>query len=116
MGDFVCKQTTISIGVLLNKYFYKMAKRTKKVGIVGKYGTRYGASIRKSVKKLEESSKVRYFCTFCGKDSVRRTAAGIWHCKPCRRLIAGAAYSLTSIAANNAKSFIKRAKESAKDK
>lgn len=30
-------------------------------------GTRYGASIRKSVKKLEESSKVRYFCTFCGK-------------------------------------------------
>jgi len=29
-----------------------MAKRTKKAGIVGKYGTRYGASLRKVVKKF----------------------------------------------------------------
>jgi len=28
-----------------------MTKRTKKVGITGKYGTRYGASLRKQVKK-----------------------------------------------------------------
>ncbi|PIO57576.1 ribosomal L37ae protein, partial [Teladorsagia circumcincta] len=32
-----------------------MAKRTKKVGIVGKYGTRYGASLRKMVKKMEST-------------------------------------------------------------
>ena len=31
-----------------------MAKRTKKAGIVGKYGTRYGASLRKVVKKSTE--------------------------------------------------------------
>jgi large subunit ribosomal protein L37Ae len=30
-----------------------MAKRTKKVGIIGKYATRYGASLRKRTKKLE---------------------------------------------------------------
>ena len=30
-----------------------MAKRTVKVGICRKYGTRYGASIRKVVKKFE---------------------------------------------------------------
>ena len=29
-----------------------MGKRTKKVGICGKYGTRYGASIRKNIKKI----------------------------------------------------------------
>ena len=29
-----------------------MAKRTKKVGITGKYGTRYGASLRKVIKKV----------------------------------------------------------------
>jgi len=38
-----------------------MGKRTKKVGICGKYGTRYGASLRKLVKKIEitQHSKVR---------------------------------------------------------
>jgi large subunit ribosomal protein L37Ae len=29
-----------------------MAKRTKKVGIVGKYGTRYGGALRKIIKKF----------------------------------------------------------------
>jgi ribosomal protein L37AE/L43A len=38
-----------------------MGKRTKKVGISGKYGTRYGASLRKLIRKIEVSqhSKVR---------------------------------------------------------
>ena len=43
------------------------AKRTKKVGIVGKYGTRYGASLRKIIKKMEVSQHSKYFCNFCGK-------------------------------------------------
>lgn len=43
------------------------AKRTKKVGIVGKYGTRYGASLRKMVKKIEITQHAKYTCTFCGK-------------------------------------------------
>ena len=32
-----------------------MTKRTKKVGVTGKYGTRYGASLRKQIKKMEIS-------------------------------------------------------------
>lgn len=43
------------------------AKRTKKVGIVGKYGTRYGASLRKIIKKMEVSQHSKYFCNFCGE-------------------------------------------------
>jgi large subunit ribosomal protein L37Ae len=50
--------------------FFLKAKRTKKVGIVGKYGTRYGASLRKTVKKMEVSQHATYTCQFCGK--VRR--------------------------------------------
>ena len=49
-----------------------MAKRTKKVGITGKYGTRYGASLRKTVKKMEISQHSKYYCTFCGKDKMKR--------------------------------------------
>ena len=44
-----------------------MAKRTKKVGIVGKYGTRYGAAQRKTIKKFEITQRATYTCTFCGK-------------------------------------------------
>lgn len=54
----------------------KQAKRTKKVGIVGKYGTRYGASLRKMVKKIEISQHAKYTCSFCGKVSKAKSGEG----------------------------------------
>lgn len=69
-----------------------MAKRTKKAGVVGKYGTRYGAMLRKSVKKMEISQHATYTCMFCGKDSLKRSAVGVWKCKGCNKTIAGGAY------------------------
>uniref|UniRef100_A0A3B3Y306 Ribosomal protein L37a n=1 Tax=Poecilia mexicana TaxID=48701 RepID=A0A3B3Y306_9TELE len=70
-----------------------MAKRTKKVGIVGKYGTRYGASLRKMVKKIEISQHAKYTCSFCGKTKMKRRAVGIWHCGSCRKTVAGGAWT-----------------------
>ncbi|KAL2851602.1 ribosomal L37ae protein family-domain-containing protein [Aspergillus pseudoustus] len=72
-----------------------MTKRTKKVGITGKYGTRYGASLRKQVKKMEVSQHARYICTFCGKNTVKRQAVGIWECKGCKKTVAGGAYTVS---------------------
>ena len=46
-----------------------MAKRTKKVGVTGKYGTRYGSAIRKIVKKFELQQHAKYVCPVCGKVS-----------------------------------------------
>jgi large subunit ribosomal protein L37Ae len=48
-----------------------MSKRTKKVGITGKYGVRYGASLRKTVKKMEVWQHGTYTCDFCGKVRTR---------------------------------------------
>uniref|UniRef100_G3WJZ0 Large ribosomal subunit protein eL43 n=1 Tax=Sarcophilus harrisii TaxID=9305 RepID=G3WJZ0_SARHA len=70
-----------------------MAKRTKKVGIVGKYGTRYGASLRKMVKKIEISQHAKYTCSFCGKTKMKRRAVGIWHCGSCMKTVAGGAWT-----------------------
>merc|ERR1712154_436179 len=64
------------------KFFYfKMAKRTKKVGIVGKYGTRYGASLRKLIKRMEVSQHKRYTNPYTGSDTLKRHSVGIWECK-----------------------------------
>ncbi|CAI6331856.1 unnamed protein product [Periconia digitata] len=90
-----------------------MSKRTKKVGITGKYGTRYGSALRKQIKRIEISQHSRYTCTFCGKNSVRRNAVGIWECKAtgCNKTIAGGAYSLTTPAAVAVRSTVRRLRE-----
>ena len=85
-----------------------MAKRTKKVGICGKYGCRYGASLRKVVKKFEITQRAKYVSPFSGKDSVRRVAVGIWKCKSTNKKIAGGAYQLSTSAAVTAKTTINR--------
>lgn len=91
-----------------------MTKRTKKVGVTGKYGTRsaisleillalllnkfrYGASLRKQVKKMEISQHARYTCTFCGKVAVKREAVGIWNCRSCKKVVAGGAYVVSYV-------------------
>ncbi|KAJ3952371.1 60S ribosomal protein L43 [Colletotrichum tropicale] len=74
-----------------------MAKRTKKVGVTGKYGTRYGASLRKQVKKMEISQHAKYTCTFCGKPTVKRHSTGIWNCHACRKTVAGGAYTVAYV-------------------
>jgi len=78
-------------------------KRTKKAGITGKYGVRYGASLRKSVKKIEISQHSKYTCVFCGKDSVKRSATGIWNCGSCKKTMAGGAYTLNTAQAAQVK-------------
>ncbi|KAI8803494.1 ribosomal protein L37ae [Cladochytrium replicatum] len=88
-----------------------MAKRTKKAGVVGKYGTRYGASLRKQVKKMEVSQHAKYTCTFCGKDSVKRTSVGIWKCRACAKVLAGGAWTVTTTAAATVRSTVRRLRE-----
>ena len=88
-----------------------MERRTVKVGITGKYGTRYGAKLRKQAKAIEILQRTKYTCPFCGKNSIRRFAVGIWRCKACRRSIAGGAWEFATSAALTAKTTINRLKK-----
>nr|XP_021500576.1 60S ribosomal protein L37a-like [Meriones unguiculatus] len=88
-----------------------MAKSTKKAGIIGKYGNRYGASPWKMVKKIEISQHAKYTCSFCGKTKMKRRAVGIWHCGSCMKTVAGGAWNYNTTSAVTVKSDIRRHKE-----
>jgi len=85
-----------------------MGKRTKKVGITGKYGTRYGSTLRKLLRKIEVSQHSAYRCVFCGKDCVKRQCAGIWECRSCKKVVAGGCYTLSTASAVTVRSNIAR--------
>ncbi|KAF2312645.1 hypothetical protein GH714_039359 [Hevea brasiliensis] len=102
------------VSALQSSYPPKMTKRTKKAGIVGKplwlelrkvalqqhvyiAGTRYGASLRKQIKKMEYA--------------VKRKAVGIWGCKDCGKVKAGGAYTLNTASAVTVRSTIRRLRE-----
>ena len=58
---------------------------------------RYGASLRKQVKKMEITQHAKYVCTFCGKTTVKRHSVGIWNCKSCKKTVAGGAYTVSYV-------------------
>ena len=66
--------------------------RTKKVGSTGRFGPRFGATLRKRVRKIEDSLHGTYKCPSCFSLKVRRKAVGIWTCQKCDYTFAGGAY------------------------
>lgn len=95
-----------------------MAKRTKKVGISGKFGVRYGSTLRKILKKFEIAQHMRYVNPFNGKPSLKRHCTGIWKCSSSGLTIAGGAWTPTTnvaIAAKTTLARLARAKEAAKN-
>ncbi len=68
--------------------------RTKKVGSTGRFGARYGLTIRQKVLAVEKKQKQKYECPSCMKQAVKRIAKGIWACRRCNHTFAGGAYYL----------------------
>ncbi len=69
-----------------------MSRRTKKVGSSGKFGVRYGLSVKKQIKSVEGNKKGKYVCPRCYKKNVKRVSAGIWECRSCELKFTGGAY------------------------
>ena len=61
-------------------------------GTAGRFGSRYGNTLRKKVSDIEKDSRGKHKCPFCGKEKVRRQAYGIWKCGSCEKVFVGKAY------------------------
>lgn len=70
-----------------------MTRRTKKVGLAGRYGARYGVRVRKQIRTVETAKGKSYECPRCRHVAVRRVASGIWKCRRCDLKFAGGAYT-----------------------
>lgn len=57
---------------------------------------------------MEVTQHARYNCVFCGKDTVKRKATGIWNCSACKKVMAGGAYVLSTPAAITTRTAIQR--------
>jgi len=67
--------------------------RTKKVGTAGRFGARYGSTIRKAVAEIEAKMKAPHKCPYCySVGKLKRKAVGIWYCRKCKTTFAGGAY------------------------
>ncbi|MFH1424170.1 MAG: 50S ribosomal protein L37ae [archaeon] len=67
--------------------------KTKKVGSAGRFGAKYGRSVRMQTKVIDAISKAKHECPRCSGLKVTRKAAGIWECSRCKSVFAGGAYS-----------------------
>ncbi len=79
-----------------------MTRRTKKVGISGRFGPRYGVKIRRLIREIEAKEKGKHECPNCKYQSVSRISTGIWECAHCGTTFAGGAYSPVSTSAAKA--------------
>ena len=68
--------------------------KTKKTGIAGRFGARYGSNVRKRWRQIMETEKSKKLkCPRCETvGSVKRISVGIWHCRKCGSKFTGGAY------------------------
>lgn len=68
--------------------------RTKVVGTAGRFGARYGMTIRHKVAAIEAKMRGPHRCPRClTRGTVRRANIGIWACRKCGYTFAGGAWT-----------------------
>ena len=69
-----------------------MAKRTQKAGATGRFGPRYGVSVRRNAGMAMKKKSSKYTCPVCHYKQVTRQSVGIWSCGKCGHTFAGGAW------------------------
>lgn len=66
----------------------------KKTGSSGRFGARYGKTIRKKIKVIEELQKKKQFCPYCRTKKAKRLSMGIFLCNKCSSKFTAKAYNV----------------------
>ena len=67
--------------------------KTKKVKAAGRFGARYGRSVRLKITEIESIQRKKQKCLFCN-GVAKRLSKGIWQCKKCKKKFASHTYHL----------------------
>lgn len=68
--------------------------KTKKVGSTGRFGARYGKTIRQRILAVEKRQRKKQICPYCKKPTAKRVGLGIFLCKKCDSKFTGRAYEV----------------------
>ena len=73
-----------------------MPSKSKKTKSAGRFGPRYGKTVKDRLVNVEVKQRVKQKCLFCGKEGAKRISKGIWQCKrkKCGKKFAAGAYYL----------------------
>ena len=71
-----------------------MTSKLKKAKSAGRFGAKYGKSVRDYLNAVESKQRKKQKCPFCGKLGVKRMSKGVWNCGKCGKKFASDTYHL----------------------
>jgi large subunit ribosomal protein L37Ae len=71
-----------------------MPSKSKKSRAAGRFGARYGRSVRTKLANVEQKQRIKQKCPYCKKLGVKRLSKGIWKCSKCNKKFASDTYYL----------------------
>ncbi|KHO45008.1 MAG: hypothetical protein QJ16_C0023G0018 [archaeon GW2011_AR1] len=74
--------------------FKKMTTKSKKTKSAGRFGARYGKTVRDKLVQVEKKQRVKQKCPFCEKIGLKRISKGVWNCPRCEKTFASNVYYL----------------------
>jgi len=69
---------------------------TRKTGLAGGFGARYGTVTRRRYISIVTGLRSKHECPRCMFKTVKRWSVGVWHCRKCGYKFAGGAYLPTT--------------------
>ena len=75
-------------------WFPSMTTKSKKTKSAGRFGARYGKTVRNKLVKVEVKQRKKQKCPFCEKLGAKRLSKGIWKCSKCSKKFASNTYYL----------------------